>query len=123
MTARRMSRPPKPAPISAWPLAPAIAETARRVRVLLAGAMLFATLVLALVVSTQPAAAAALVPTLYVDEGDANCSDSGSGTATQPFCTIRPAASRVVAGQTVLVSAGTYNEQVTVSCSGTASAP
>ena len=59
-------------------------------------------------------------PTLYVDKGNANCSDGGSGAAAQPFCTIRPAASRVVAGQTVLVSSGTYNETVTVSSSGTA---
>jgi parallel beta-helix repeat protein len=62
-------------------------------------------------------------PTLYVDKGNANCSDGGSGSATQPFCTIRPAASRVVAGQTVLVYSGTYNETITVSSSGTASAP
>jgi parallel beta-helix repeat protein len=62
-------------------------------------------------------------PTLYVDKGNANCSDGGSGSAVQPFCTIRPAASRVVGGQTVLVYSGTYNEQVTVSSSGSASAP
>ena len=62
-------------------------------------------------------------PTLYVAKGNANCSDGGSGTAAQPFCTIKPAASRVVAGQTVLVNSGTYNETVTVSSSGTASAP
>jgi parallel beta-helix repeat protein len=62
-------------------------------------------------------------PTLYVAKGNANCSDGGSGTAAQPFCTIRPAASRVVAGQTVLVDSGTYNETVTVSSSGTATAP
>ncbi len=62
-------------------------------------------------------------PVLYVDRGNAGCTDTGSGTATQPFCSIRPAASRVVAGQTVLVSSGTYNEGVTVSSSGTAAAP
>jgi parallel beta-helix repeat protein len=61
--------------------------------------------------------------TLYVAKNDPNCSDVGSGTAAQPFCSIKPAASRVVAGQTVLVSTGTYNEGVTVSSSGTASAP
>jgi parallel beta-helix repeat protein len=60
---------------------------------------------------------------LYVDKGNASCSDNGSGTPAQPFCTIRPAALRVSPGQTVLVSSGTYNEQVTVSTSGTASAP
>jgi parallel beta-helix repeat protein len=62
-------------------------------------------------------------PILYVDRSNALCTDGGSGTVSQPFCTIRPAASRVVAGQTVLVGNGTYNEQVTVSSSGTASAP
>src|SRR5439155_15043430 len=62
-------------------------------------------------------------PTLYVNKGNPNCSDGGSGTATQPFCTIKPAVQRVVAGQTVLVSAGTYTEQVTVTSSGTATAP
>jgi parallel beta-helix repeat protein len=74
-------------------------------------------------IGTDPPPPPAPAPTLYVDKGNPNCSDGGSGTATQPFCTIRPAASRVVAGQTVLVSSGTYNEQVTVSSSGTASAP
>jgi len=62
-------------------------------------------------------------PVLYVDRGNASCTDTGSGTAAQPFCSIRPAASRVVAGQTVLVSSGTYTEGVTVSSSGTAVAP
>jgi parallel beta-helix repeat protein len=62
-------------------------------------------------------------PVLYVDRGNSSCTDTGSGTAAQPFCSIRPAASRVVAGQTVLVYSGTYNEGVTVSSSGTAAAP
>jgi parallel beta-helix repeat protein len=72
-----------------------------------------------------PAASAAdpPPPVLYVDRGSPSCTDGGSGTATQPFCSIRPAASRVVAGQTVLVSSGTYNEGVTLSSSGTATAP
>ncbi|MEP6978531.1 MAG: right-handed parallel beta-helix repeat-containing protein, partial [Thermoleophilia bacterium] len=60
---------------------------------------------------------------LYVDKGNPNCSNTGSGTATQPFCSITPAASRAGAGQTVLVSSGTYSESLTVSGSGTASAP
>ncbi len=62
-------------------------------------------------------------PTLYVDRGNSNCSDGGSGTAAQPFCSIGTAASRVTAGQTVLVFSGTYSESVTVTSSGTASAP
>jgi parallel beta-helix repeat protein len=74
-------------------------------------------------IGTNPPPATPPTPTLYVNRGSSNCSDSGSGSATQPFCSIKPAASRVVAGQTVLVFAGTYNEGVTVSSSGTASAP
>jgi parallel beta-helix repeat protein len=61
--------------------------------------------------------------TLYVDRGNASCSNGGSGTIDQPFCTIGAAASVVVAGQTVQVAAGTYPEAVTVSSSGTSSAP
>jgi parallel beta-helix repeat protein len=76
-----------------------------------------------LVLALPAAVRSAPGDTYYVDKGNANCSDSGAGTATQPFCTIKPAASRVVAGETVLVYSGTYNEQVTVSRSGTSSAP
>jgi parallel beta-helix repeat protein len=76
-----------------------------------------------LVAALSVAAAAASASTLYVAKNDPNCSNSGSGTATQPFCSITPAAARVAAGETVQVSAGTYNEMVTVSSSGTASAP
>jgi len=60
---------------------------------------------------------------LYVDNGNPACSDAGAGSATQPFCTIGAAASRVSAGQTVQVSSGTYAESVTISTSGTAAAP
>ena len=67
---------------------------------------------------SAPATAAAGLPILYVDQENATCSDSGSGTSAQPFCTISAAASRVVAGQTVLVCVGTYNERVTVSAPG-----
>jgi parallel beta-helix repeat protein len=74
-------------------------------------------------IGTNPPAPPPPPPTLYVDKTNTNCSDGGSGTAQQPFCTIKPAASRVQAGQTVLVVAGTYNETVTVSSSGTAAAP
>jgi len=61
--------------------------------------------------------------TLYVDGANSSCSDKGSGTVTRPFCTISAAGSVVVAGQTVLVSEGTYAETVKVPVSGTASAP
>src|SRR5512143_2171127 len=67
-----------------------------------------------------PATMASAATTLYVDNASgSNCSDSGSGTQTQPFCTISAAALKAVAGTTVQVAAGTYNEMVTVSKSGT----
>ncbi|MBX5468894.1 MAG: PKD domain-containing protein [Thermoleophilaceae bacterium] len=85
---------------------------------------LLAAVLATLVAAAGPVAAAAgAAPTLYVAKNDSRCSDAGAGTATQPFCSIGAAASRVVAGQTVLVRSGTYNETVTVSSSGTASAP
>jgi parallel beta-helix repeat protein len=61
--------------------------------------------------------------TLYVDRQNASCSDSATGSANQPFCTIGAAAARVTAGQTVQVSAGTYPERVTIVTSGTSTAP
>jgi len=71
------------------------------------------------VVVASPAYAAQT--TRYV--GGANCSDTGSGTQSQPYCTIKAAAAAVTAGQTVLVSRGTYAGGVSVTHSGTATAP
>ena len=65
--------------------------------------------------------AQAAVSTLFV--GGANCSDAGQGTQSQPFCTINKAAGVAVAGQTVVVASGTYNETVTVKNSGSAGSP
>lgn len=51
--------------------------------------------------------------TLHVDKRRPTCSDrEGAGTSTRPFCTIDAAASAASPGVTVLVSSGTYNEQV-----------
>jgi parallel beta-helix repeat protein len=61
--------------------------------------------------------------TLYVDRSNPSCTNSGTGTQAQPFCTISAAAARVGAGQTVQVAAGTYPETVTVPVSGTSTAP
>jgi parallel beta-helix repeat protein len=61
--------------------------------------------------------------TLYVDGSNAGCSDSGAGTAAQPFCTIGAAAAHAGAGQTVQVAAGTYPEDVKVSASGSPGSP
>ena len=61
--------------------------------------------------------------TLFVDRAKSSCTDSGTGTAAAPFCTINAAAQKATAGKTVSVAAGTYPEQVTVASSGTAIAP
>lgn len=73
------------------------------------------------VATAAPAAAA--VTTLYVDQANPACANSGAGTQAVPFCAIGPAATKVVAGQTVLVAAGTYGEKVTVGKSGTSGSP
>ena len=78
-----------------------------------------AALTVAALALASPAYAAAT--TLYV--GGANCSDSGQGTQTVPYCTIGAAAAVASAGQTVMVRAGTYPEKVTVAHSGTAASP
>jgi hypothetical protein len=44
---------------------------------------------------------AATPTTIYVDNGNAACSDMGSGTEAQPFCTINAAAKTAVPDDTV----------------------
>ncbi|MGB8003723.1 MAG: DUF1565 domain-containing protein, partial [Gaiellaceae bacterium] len=61
--------------------------------------------------------------TLYVDGSNPSCSNAGTGTPAQPFCTIAAAATKAVPGKTVEVAAGTYSEQVSIANSGTADAP
>ena len=68
---------------------------------------------------TAPAGAA----TFFVDQNNAQCTNSGSGTEQQPFCTISAAISPVAPGDTVIVKPGTYDEEVRISKSGTSSAP
>jgi parallel beta-helix repeat protein len=77
-------------------------------------------LVLVLVLAAAAQAGAA---TMYVNEGSQACADNGPGTIAQPFCTISAAAAAATAGTTVLVSAGTYDEQVSVARSGNAPQP
>jgi parallel beta-helix repeat protein len=77
---------------------------------------------LALIVAAAAAAQAA-GSTLYVDRANPNCSDAGQGTQSQPYCTIGKAASVAAAGNTVIVSTGTYSENVTVPQSGTSGSP
>src|SRR5439155_17245413 len=59
----------------------------------------------------------------YVDQSSPNCSDTGSGSQTQPFCHIAPAAKKAMSGETVNVLPGTYAEQVTPANSGQTGAP
>lgn len=66
-------------------------------------------------------AADGAVTTLYV--GGSGCSDTGSGTAAVPFCTIAKAAKVAVAGQTVLVASGTYTDEVFPWHSGVSGSP
>jgi parallel beta-helix repeat protein len=74
-----------------------------------------------LVLGTRPAGA---VPTiLYVDRNNPSCSDTGSGTSSVPFCTIKKGATVAVAGQTVQVASGTYPELVTLGHSGSPGSP
>jgi parallel beta-helix repeat protein len=70
------------------------------------------------------AAPAGAVPSvLYVDRNNPGCADTGPGTPTQPLCSIKAAGARAIAGTTVIVSTGTYIDQVTVSHSGTPAEP
>jgi parallel beta-helix repeat protein len=66
----------------------------------------------------------AAATTYYVDNTNPACSNSGSGTAAVPYCTISAAASkRAAAGNTIIVVAGTYREQVSVPGAGAAGSP
>jgi len=66
---------------------------------------LFGAVLVAGVLTGGPAAYAST--TWIVDNTNSNCSDTGPGTASQPFCTIAAAAKKAVAGDTVTVNAGT----------------
>lgn len=71
-----------------------------------------------------PRVAAAQAADLYV--GGPACSDAGAGTQAVPFCSIQAAANVVSPGQTVFIAIGRssgYNESVTLTRSGTPSAP
>ena len=60
------------------------------------------------------------VTTYYVSPSGNN---SWPGTQTQPFATIQFAASRLMAGDTLIVRDGDYHETVSLGTSGTAAAP
>jgi nitrous oxidase accessory protein NosD len=82
-----------------------------------------AALVLSISALGPVTAHAATASTIYVnDASGSHCSDSGSGTATAPFCTIQAGVDAASAGDTVLVEPGSYGPAV-ISDSGTAAAP
>ena len=68
---------------------------------------------------------AAYASTAYVvDNTNSACSDTGSGTSSQPFCTIAAGANKAVADDTVVVNAGTYaGTSVNPKNSGSAGSP
>ncbi|MDH6576320.1 PKD domain-containing protein [Kitasatospora sp. MAP5-34] len=72
--------------------------------------------------ATTAGAATATGDTLYVAKGAA-CSDTGTGTQAQPYCTVQAAADAAQPGQTVQVAPGAYSEQVNLTHSGTADKP
>ncbi|MFF1905631.1 PKD domain-containing protein [Kitasatospora sp. NPDC058218] len=67
-----------------------------------------------------PSIAHAETAVLYVDNSTAaNCSDSGTGTQAQPYCSIQAAADAAQPGQTVQIAQNrTYTGQITVRRSG-----
>ena len=65
----------------------------------------------------------AVASTLYVNRSSSSCSNTGPGTESQPYCTIGAAAAVAGAGQTVVVAAGTYPENVKPAKSGEPGAP
>ncbi|GAA3585106.1 right-handed parallel beta-helix repeat-containing protein [Kribbella ginsengisoli] len=69
-----------------------------------------------------PPLAEAATTSLYVDR-TAACSDSGTGTATTPYCTIGKAVTKLAAGYTLYIGNGTYAETIKPTVSGTAAAP
>ena len=82
-------------------------------------------LVIGSLAGVAPRVAAAEAADLYVG-GSSSCSDVGAGTQGVPFCTIQAAANVVNPGQTVFIAIGettAYNEIVTLTRSGTPSAP
>lgn len=66
------------------------------------------------------AAAPALAATYYVNGGSSAASDNNTGTVAAPWKSIAKAADTLVAGDTVIVMAGTYSGTVTTKRAGSA---
>ncbi|SEE86953.1 PKD domain-containing protein [Streptomyces sp. Ag109_O5-10] len=62
--------------------------------------------------------------TFYVNDAAAGCSDTGPGSAAEPFCQIQPAADAATPGATVRIAGtGKSYAPVTIRSTGTADAP
>ncbi|GAA0661188.1 hypothetical protein GCM10010193_10290 [Kitasatospora atroaurantiaca] len=85
--------------------------------------LLLGTTIPALTATNAVADTTPLTTTRYVATGNASCSDSGTGTVRQPFCTITAASAAARPGDTVMVEQGNYPESATISAIGTATAP
>jgi Periplasmic copper-binding protein (NosD) len=90
-------------------------------RVYLRG-LITAAMVATTIVALPVVASAASSSTIYVDNDNKSCTDTGSGTDAAPFCTIQAAADAAVAGDTVQVVEGLYGP-VSITNSGTAAEP
>jgi parallel beta-helix repeat protein len=79
----------------------------------------------AMVVVVVPTAAQAAGQTRYVDSSSVACSDSGSGTQAQPYCTLGKGISAMGAGNTLMVMPGNYTGGLTIgpSYAGTSAQP
>ncbi|MET8462770.1 NosD domain-containing protein [Micromonospora zamorensis] len=75
------------------------------------------------VAAPAPAAARAASAGTEVYVSRSNCKPAGDGSEAAPYCTIGAALAVAQPGQTVLVQPGNYGENVTVTRSGTESAP
>ncbi|KKM15804.1 hypothetical protein LCGC14_1692370, partial [marine sediment metagenome] len=71
--------------------------------------------------SGLPQSQASQEPAYYVAKR--GCSNSGPGTASQPFCSIQRGVDRLRPGDTLQIGKGTYRGRVTVRRSGSADAP
>jgi len=96
-------------------------RVAARVRRTVAALTLPGVLVAVTGLTALPAQAAGA--SYYVDKAMSGCSDSGSGTASTPFCTIAKGVAKLAAGDTLYIGNGTYAETIKPAVSGTASAP
>lgn len=85
-------------------------------------ALVAVAVVAAGVVAVPAVAGAATGSTLYVDDLNKSCTDSGAGTPSAPYCTIAAAAAVVDPGQTVQVINASW-APVTLTRSGTAAEP